>query len=1282
MKQTLTLFASLLLALAIPHSVKAYDFSYTYQGKTLYYTITGSNTVSVVNPIPPYWYGFTGTRPSGDVIIPSSVQNNSTTYTVTGIGEYAFSYCSVTSVTIPSSITSIGERIFYSCNNITTLNYNATNCTSLPSNENAFGYCPSLTTINIGGNVTHLPDYLFSCCEGITSITIPASVTNIGNRVFYDCSGLTTVYFNATNCASMNGTSSESVFFGCHITTLNIGSTVEQIPNKAFRKCTELTTVNFNATNCTSMGSWSDNAVFYDCPNLATVNIGNNVTQLPADAFYNCTGLTSVSISSSVITSIGNSAFRGCSSLTSITIPNSITSICVNAFYGCTSLISITIPNSVTSIGSGAFYGCSGLTSVTIPNSVTSIDQSTFSGCTGLTSVTIGNSVTSIGSSAFQGCTGLTSVTIPNSVTSIGSSAFQGCTGLTSVTIPNSVTSIGSNAFRGCPGLTSVTIPNSVTSIGQRAFSECSGLISVTIPNSVTSISNYTFYGCSSLTSVTIPDGVTSIGNEAFYNCSGLDTVYMKSEIAPSLGSNCFSYNATGRVFMIPCGSYDSYYNKSQWSAYRNYLREPVVDLSISVASSSPYYGSASVVPFRGNNVHCDSTTIVYATADEHCVFDHWSNGNTANPDTLHLTGDSTVTAVFIPNQYTVTGVASDNIKGTVYGSATVYYLDTVTLTATANYGYHYTGWNDNNNDNPRRVVATGNITLSALFDYNQYSITVQADTSIHGNCAGGGSYNYLSERTITATANYGYHFTQWNDGNTDNPRVITLTKDTAFIALFAKNQYIVNGLANYDTRGSVLGSDTVDYLDTVTLTAMANYGYHFVKWNDNNTHNPRRIAATGNITKTAIFEYNKYSLTVQADISIHGTCTGSGNYNYLSERTISATANYGYHFSQWDDGNTDNPRTITLTQDTTFIASFAPNQYTLTVTAGEHGTASGSGSYDYGDTIMIQAYPEAHYHFIRWNDGNADNPRQYRVGGDITLTAFFAIDTYTVNVVPSDPVRGMVTQSGTEFEYLSPCTVEATAYTGYMFAGWSNGVTSNPYTFAVQSDVELTAIFVAEGEEVYTVTVVSADPTMGTVSGGGQALSGGTVTFSATPNEGYRFLYWNDGNTENPRTVTVTANATYTATFEAIAPTQYTITVMSNNDAWGTVSGGGIYNEGTEVNIVATPADGYRFVRWNDGNTQNPLSITVTSNATYIATFEENGGTEGIDEADGQSVTIYASEGRIHVYAAQPTEAAIYDMIGRHVATVATGASTPMPAGVYLVKVGTLPARKVVVIK
>lgn len=390
------------------------------------------------------------------------------------------------------------------------------------------------------------------------------------------------------------------------------------------------------------------------------------------------------------------------------------------------------------------------------------------------------------------------------------------------------------------------------------------------------------------------------------------------------------------------------------------------------------------------------------------------------------------------------------------------------------------------------------------------------------------------NDAVIEATPNYGYHFVQWIDGNTDNPRLITLSQDTSFTAQFAKNQYTVNVTPSHADRGSVAGDSTVDYLDSITVTAISNYGYHFSHWSDGSILNPYTIAVTQNVTLTAYFIPNRYNLTVLSTDETRGYAYGGGNYEYLSNHFISATANYGYHFIQWNDGETNSCRNIILTQDTTFIAYFAPNQYNLTVTADEHGTTNGSGTYSYGDTIIIQAYPDVHYHFIKWNDNNRDNPRHYRVVEDKTLTATFAIDTHTVNVVSNDIVKGMVETTGTEFAYGSPCTVTATAYTGYTFAGWSNGVSANPYTFAVINDVELTALFEEETEEFFVVTVESADSTMGSVSGGGQVLSGGTLTIRAIPNEDYCFLHWNDSNTDNPRVVTVTENVTYTAYFES----------------------------------------------------------------------------------------------------------------------------------------------------
>ena len=521
------------------------------------------------------------------------------------IGSEAFSGCSgLTTVTIPNSVTKIGDWAFYNCKGLTEVNYNAENCTSMGSSSYpVFSGCSSLKTLNIGNEVNTIPNSAFSGCSGLTTVTIPNSVTTIGSEAFSGCSGLTEVNYNAENCTSM-GSSSYPVFSGCSsLKTLNIGNEVKTIPNYAFSGCSGLTEVNYNAENCTSMGS-SSYPVFSGCSSLKTLNIGNEVKTIPKYAFYSCSGLTSVTIGNSV-TSIGSYAFYSCLGLTSVTIGNSVTSIDNGAFDGCTGLTTVNYnAENCTSMGSSSypvFSGCSRLKTLNIGNEVKTIPSDAFSGCTSLTSVTIGNSVTSIGYSAFNDCINLTEVNIsdlsawckiyfrsfstnplyyagklklngsevtdlviPNDVTQINDYAFYGCSNLTSVTIPNSVTSIGRYAFNGCRGLTEVTIPNSVTSIGDRAFNgtawynnQADGVLyinnvlyeykgtmqkgtSISIKEGTISISPKAFSGCSGLNEVVIPNSVTAIGLSAFSGCSNLKNIISLNENPPTCENNSF----------------------------------------------------------------------------------------------------------------------------------------------------------------------------------------------------------------------------------------------------------------------------------------------------------------------------------------------------------------------------------------------------------------------------------------------------------------------------------------------------------------------------------------------------------------------------------------------------------------------------------------------------------------------------------------------------------------------------------------------------------------------
>ena len=208
----------------------------------------------------------------------------------------------------------------------------------------------------------------------------------------------------------------------------------------------------------------------------------------------------------------------------------------------------------------------------------------------------------------------------------------------------------------------------------------------------------------------------------------------------------------------------------------------------------------------------------------------------------------------------------------------------------------------------------------------------------------------------------------------------------------------------------------------------------------------------------------------------------------------------------------------------------------------------------------------------------------------------------YTITTDVNPAGAGTVDGGGTYPEG-TEVTLTATANTGYIFSHWSDGLTTNPRTITVNGDANYTAYFInGGGGTTYTVTVVSENPLLGSVSGGGTYASGSVIQISATPSPNARFVSWDDGNADNPRTIVVTGDVTYTARFEVLP--SYTITVVSANPAMGTVDGGGTFMEGTVITISATPLAGFYFTSWDDGNADNPRTITVTQNATYIAQF------------------------------------------------------------------------------
>ncbi len=210
-------------------------------------------------------------------------------------------------------------------------------------------------------------------------------------------------------------------------------------------------------------------------------------------------------------------------------------------------------------------------------------------------------------------------------------------------------------------------------------------------------------------------------------------------------------------------------------------------------------------------------------------------------------------------------------------------------------------------------------------------------------------------------------------------------------------------------------------------------------------------------------------------------------------------------------------------------------------------------------------------------------------------------VDIYAVSITSNNSKYGKVTGVDQKrYPSGSVLRVKAEANTGYYFVRWSDNKKDNPRTISITKDVTLQAMF--EKTPTYTVTVKSANTTMGKVSGGGVYKEGETATIKAIPNSGYQFANWSNGTSTPTYSFRVTKDVSFTAYFKTA--TYYTITVKTADAAMGNVSGGGQYQEGTTATIKATPKAGYKFSYWSDGSAANPRNITVSKDVTLTAYF------------------------------------------------------------------------------
>lgn len=578
------LFAVITLSILAPSDAMAAatinQLNHTFSSDNLQYEIIKPATKAQAGQV-----AVTGTidKKTEIITIPESIQDSSYTYTVSEIGNYAFSNLdNLTHINIPSSVTVMGSYVFYDCDQLESVTLPDSikrigrslflSCDSLKNvhlpkglveiGDSTFYNCISLEQVNIPVKLSYIPENTFSGCQSLQEINLPYGISFIGKYAFTGCSSLTAI--SIPNSVTGIGV---SAFKACSsLRYINLSNKLLYLSDYMLADCSSLETV-YLPDKLESIGS----GVFSGCQKLTGINIPDTVASIGTNAFYNCVSLEQIKLSDSLI-KISEGAFKNCSDIKAITLPEKLEALEGNAFENCSSLSEIAFNSRLTHIGAYAFANCSSLASVQLPDSLISIGKQAFKGCTALSKLSLSPNIVDISSDIISdtaipsvykngllildgylldGSKAGGSLVIPDSVHCIASAAFKNNTELTAVRIPNTVTVIGSNAFYGCNLLERVQLPDSLTVMAKGIFYDCVKLSSINLPKKLTEISSDCFSNCSSLQSVTLPDSLTQIGHRAFYKCSSLTKITFPANLSV-IGSSAFSECASLTEVKIP----------------------------------------------------------------------------------------------------------------------------------------------------------------------------------------------------------------------------------------------------------------------------------------------------------------------------------------------------------------------------------------------------------------------------------------------------------------------------------------------------------------------------------------------------------------------------------------------------------------------------------------------------------------------------------------------------------------------------------------------------------
>ena len=441
---------------------------------------------------------------SGDIVIPETVTHEGSTYTVTAIGESAFSRSNIQSLSLPNTLRTIMNSAFYLCN--------------------------GLTEVVVPNSVTSIGKYAFSDDKDLTRIFIGSGVESIGEYLIEDDYLITSLevhpdnayYDSREDCNAIIETATNTLIAGCKNTV--IPNTVTEIGHEAF----------------------------YRTSGPEHVIIPNSVTKIGTIAFYYTQGLKHITVGSGVVDIVHNpfshmpdseiievdpsnpkyDSRDNCNAIIE-TATNTLVSACRNTV----------IPNTVTNIGQWSYQGLVGMDEVIIPSSVTNISHVAFA------------------SSEIK------RITIPGTVKTIENGAFDMCLYLEEVYIEDGLTSLGREAFRLCPNLKHCRLPNTITALPYGLFWQCDNLQELIIPNSVIEVGDYAAYSCTETTRLVIGSSVKSIGVYAFRTLSKLPAVTCLAPTPPDVYETSFSAlwkNTT--ILRVPESSVELYKTRYPWN--------------------------------------------------------------------------------------------------------------------------------------------------------------------------------------------------------------------------------------------------------------------------------------------------------------------------------------------------------------------------------------------------------------------------------------------------------------------------------------------------------------------------------------------------------------------------------------------------------------------------------------------------------------------------------------------------------------------------------------------